>query len=224
MKKRDLFAVLGLLGAGSLLFASCIQRNYYNANPNNNYNHNHYTDSSYVYDEEFNGVDNYVWNFTDAADSAYAGVIDSGYQYVDYSSVKSNMTFVGTAVNIADNFSVITRIKSNNMMGLIFGASSTSNGYAFYVDTAGYYSLYEEGTGTTASIPVIPSTQDTLYALKKNWNVLEVDQANGVWTGYINGTQVFSMAARPLGGGSFGFKILPGTEGYAGYLKVNGYY
>lgn len=222
MKTRNCLAVLSIVFTGGLLFTSCIQKNYYNANPNYNYPHN--TDSGYVYDEEFNGRDNDVWNFTDAADSAYASVTDSGYQYVDYSAVKSNMSVISTAVNIADNFTVSTRVKSNNIMGLIFGASATSNGYAFYIDTAGYYSLYQEGTGTTASIPVIPPTQDTLYALKKNWNTLEVDQANGVWTGYINGTQVFSMSARQLGGGSFGFKILPGTTGYAGYLKVQGYY
>ena len=105
-------------------------------------------------------------------------------------------------------------------MGLIFGASSSSDGYAFYVDTAGNYSLYEEGSTVNSSIPIIPSTQDSLHAHKNDWNVLEVDQANGVWTGYINGTQVFSMAARSLSGGSFGFKVLPGTIGYADYLTA----
>ena len=105
-------------------------------------------------------------------------------------------------------------------MGLIFGASATSNGYAFYIDTAGYYSLYQEGFGTVASTPVIPSTQDTLYALKKDWNTIELDQINGVWTFYINGTQVTSMAARTLSGGNFGFKVLPETIGYASYITV----
>jgi hypothetical protein len=177
-----------------------------------------------VYNEQFNGRDNTVWNFTDAVDSAFASVTDTGYQYVDYSAVKSSMTVVSTSANVADNFTVTTRVRSNNMIALIFGASATSNGYAFYVDTAGNYSLYEEGYGATASTVVIPSTQDTLYALKKNWNTLEIDQANGTWTGYINGTQVFSMTARSLAGGSFGFKILPGTIGYASSLEVQGYY
>ena len=104
-------------------------------------------------------------------------------------------------------------------MGLIFGASSSDNGYAFYIDTAGNYSLYKEGTGSAASTVIIASTADSL-AVKKGWNTLELDQINGEWTGYIDGTQVFQMAARSLSGANFGFKVLPGTIGYADYLIV----
>jgi hypothetical protein len=32
------------------------------------------------------------------------------------------------------------------------------------------------------------------------------------------------MAARALSGNAFGYKILPGTVGYASYLKVQGSY
>jgi hypothetical protein len=172
------------------------------------------------FDEQFNGTDAHGWSFTDTADSAYAGISNGSYQYVDYSAVKSSATVVPTGVNVGKNFVVKTRLKSNNVMGLIFGASSTNYGYAFYIDTAGNYALYQEYPGSNASIPIIPFTEDTLYAHKNDWNDLEVDQVNGVWTGYINGTQVFSMAARSLGGNSFGFKILPGTTGYADFLTL----
>ncbi len=217
MKRGNFLAILGLVVVTGTLSTSCVQKNYYNATPNNNNNN---TNDIHSFDEEFNGGDNYGWSFTDAADSAYASINNGSYQYVDYSTVKSNMSVVGTSINVQNNFTVSTRIKSNNIMGLIFGASSSSDGYAFYVDTAGNYSLYEEGSTVNSSIPIIPSTQDSLHAHKNDWNVLEVDQANGVWTGYINGTQVFSMAARSLSGGSFGFKVLPGTIGYADYLTA----
>jgi len=221
------FVKILTLAAFGLSVASCIERdNNYNSNPNNNPNNNYprnYADSSFSYNEEFNGRDNNLWTYTDVADSAYASVTDSGYQYVDYSAVKSAMTTVYTGVNVADNFTITTRIKSNNMIGLIFGASATSNGYAFYIDTAGNYSIYQEGTGSTASTAMVPSTQDTLYALKKNWNTLVVQQNNGSWIFSINGTQVTSMSARALSGNAFGFKILPGTIGYASYLKIQGY-
>jgi hypothetical protein len=217
--KLNSFIVVGLVMVGSSFFSSCVQKNYYGVTPNNNNNNNN-TSTQYVFDEEFNGADNYGWSFTDAADSAYASITGGSYQYVDYSAVKSNMSSVNTGVNVQNNFTVTTRVKSNNMIGLIIGASTTSNGYAFYIDTAGNYSLYQEGNGVNASIPIIPSTQDTLYAHKNDWNILEVDQTNGVWTAYINGTQVFTMAARALDGPGFGFKILPGTTGYADYLTV----
>lgn len=218
--------ILCLLAIGSVLVTSCYERDHdYNANNNNNnYNNYHNVDTSYTYNELFNGKDNNLWNYTDATDSVYASITDSGYQYVDYSATKSALNTVQTGVNVADNFTVSTRIKSNHMMGLIFGASSTSNGYAFYIDTAGNYSIYQEGMGTTASTAVVPSTQDTTYALKNNWNTLEVDQVNGTWSFYINGTQVTTMAARALSGNAFGYKILPGTLGYASYLKVQGSY
>ena len=218
MSRVKIFSVLCLL-AGSALFASCVQKNYYNAGPNNNNNTGNIS-NAYTFDEEFNGADNYGWSFTDVADSAYAVISNGSYQYVDYSAVRSNLSVVTTGANVQGTLTVSTRIKSNNMMGLVFGASAASGGYAFYVDTAGNYSLYEEGTGGNASIPIIPSTQDTLYAHRNDWNTVEIDQAAGVWTGYINGTQVFSLAARSLSGSSFGFKILPGTVGYADYLLV----
>jgi hypothetical protein len=214
--------VAGLLLAGSVGLSSCYQRdNNYNTNPNNYNYHNHSTDSSTSsYDEQFNGVDNSVWTFTNASDSAYASITNDTFQYVDYSTVLYNSSVVNTGINAQNNFKVTTRVKSNNIMGLIFGASATSSGYAFYIDTVGNYSLYAEGTGSTASTVIIPSTQDTAYAVKHNWNVLELDQTNGTWTGFINGTQVFSMAARTISGNGFGFKVLPLTIGYASYLDV----
>ncbi len=219
MKVRNLFVIAGLL-TGSVLFTSCYQHNYYDTHPdpNNNNSGSNYQSS---FDEEFNGTDLYSWSFTDAADSAYASITGGSYQYVDYSMAKSSMTVVPTGINTSGNFAVRTSIKSNNIMGLIFGASSTDNGYAFFIDSTGSYSLYKEGIGTVASTIVIPATIDTPLVAKKGWNQLEVDQTNGTWTGFINGTQVFTMAARSITGGNFGFKILPGTVGYADYLKVN---
>jgi hypothetical protein len=222
MKISNFIAIAGFVAGASALFTSCVRGDHddYNTNPNNNNYNNQGTTTNTVFDEEFNATDNYPWTFTDATDSAYASISNGSYQYVDYSTKLSNMTVVGTGVNVQNNFTVSTRIMSNNIMGLIFGASSSSNGYAFYIDTAGNYSLYQEGTGSGASTVIIPSTQDSLYAVKKSWNVLEVDQTNGTWTGYINGTQVFSMAARSLSGNNFGFKVLPATIGYADYIIV----
>ena len=219
MKLNSFIAAAGFVIVGSVLFSSCIERDNYAVAPNNNNYYNN-TNTQYVFDEEFNGADNYGWNFTDAADSAYASITGGSYQYVDYSAVKSSMSFVATGANVQNNFTVTTRVKSNNQIALVFGASATSNGYAFYIDTSGNYSLYQEGNGVNASIPVIPYTQDTLYAHKNDWNILELDQTNGVWSAYINGTQVFTMAARSLSGPGFGYKILPGTTGYADYLTV----
>lgn len=223
MKATKIMA-LGLFMAGSALFASCVQKDYYNSDPNNTNNNNngHNPGYTYEFDEEFNGPDNYGWTFTDATDSAYASITNGSYQYVDYSAVLSNASTVNTGANTQSNFSVLTRIKSNKQMGLIFGASATSNGYAFYIDTAGNYSLYQEGTDSTASTVVIASTADS-SATRNNWNTLELDQTNGNWTGLINGTQVFQVTTRQLSGSRFGFKILPGTVGYADYLVVKNY-
>ena len=216
--------VVVLFFAGMAIFTSCMQRDDYNTNPNNTGHNNNWHNPGYPqeFDEEFNGADNYGWSFTDAADSAYASITNGSYQYVDYSAILSNMSVVNTGVNTNGNFTVQTRVKSNKVMGLIFGASAADNGYAFYIDTAGNYSLYKEGMGTTASTLIIPSTYDSLAA-KNDWNTLEVDQTSSNWTGFINGTQVFQMTARPISGANFGFKILPGTVGYADYLVVKSY-
>ena len=220
MKTRKYVAGLTAVVASSLLFTSCVQKNYYNANPNSNNNNGTTGGYTNTFDEEFNGGDSYGWTFTDVPDSAYATINSGNYQYIDYSTTLSNMSVVNTGANTTGNFTAKTSIKSNNQMGLIFGASATDNGYAFYMDSTGSYSLYKEGTGTAASTAIIAPTSDSTYAVKKGWNTLEVDQVNGIWTFYINGTQTFQMAARSISGSRFGYKVLPGTTGYADYLQV----
>ncbi len=228
MKAKHFSSIAVLLLTGSLVLTSCYQRDNYNQGPYNGNNNHHGNNNNtgafnYIFDEEFNGSDNYGWNFADPADSAYATITGGSYEYVDYSALLSNMAVVNTSALTSQDFTVTTRIKSNKIMGLIFGASNTDNGYAFYVDTAGNYSLYKEGTGSVASTVIIPSTQDTLYASKNNWNTLELDQINNTWTGYINGTMIFNIAAQPLSGAQFGFKVLPGTTGFADYIVVKSY-
>jgi len=147
---------VALLLAGVFFLSSCYrQDHHYSGAGNGNYNNNNGNTGSggypYVFDEEFNGGDHYGWTFTDAADSAYASITGGSYQYVDYSAVLSNLAVVNTGANTGGNFTVTARIKSNKVMGLIFGASGTDNGYAFFIDTAGNYSLYREGYGGAAS-------------------------------------------------------------------------
>ena len=220
MKSKHFLAAIGLALLGTSLFTSCEQKNYYQVEPNNNNNNNNNTGYPYSFDEEFNGADHYNWTFTSATDSAYASISNGNYQIVNYSFSNFINSIVATNANTSGNFTVQTRIKSNNMMALVFGASSSDYGYALYVDSMGYYSLYKEGSNSVAATVIIPSTQDTLYATKKDWNTLEVDQVNGNWTGFINGTQIFQMTARTVSGSSFGFKLVPGTVGYADFLVV----
>ena len=218
MKTKNIFAALGAFTLSSLLLTSCIQKNYYNTTPTPDPTPTY----QYTFDEEFNGLDLYGWGFTSASDSAYASITGGSYQYVNYGTRYSNLTTVGTTINTYNDFTVKTQVKSNNTMGLIFGASNSDDGYAFFIDKDGYYALYREGNSSTASTSVIPFTF-TSYAVANGWNTLEIDQTNGRWTGYINGTQVFSISSRTLYGSKFGYKVLPGTVGYADYLQVNGY-
>ncbi len=224
MRASNFLTILSLVVATTFLATSCVEKNTYEIVPaNNNHNNNNNGNNggySYVFDEEFNGRDLYGWTFASSSDSAYASISNGSYQYVDYSYTKFNTSFVNTNANTTGNFTVQTKMQANNTMGLIFGASSTDYGYAFYLDTLGYFSLYKEGIGSIASTVIIPSTQDTLYAIKKGWNTLEVDQVNGNWTGFINGTQVFQMTARSVSGSGFGFKIAPATIGYADYIII----
>ena len=148
MKATKFLSCAALFMAAGLLFSSCYHRDDYNSYPNNNNNNNNNNGNAnnnsprgnttqvdtVVYDEEFNGSDHQGWSFTDATDSAYTSITGGSYQYVDYSAVKSNFVTVNTGVSTSGNFKVTTRIKSNKIMGLVFGASSSDNGYAFYVD------------------------------------------------------------------------------------------
>jgi hypothetical protein len=223
MKIIRVFSAIGCL---LLCFSGCVRQDNYQPGPDpgpvyNNRNNQGVDSASYTYNETFNGTDNYNWVFTSPTDSAYGSIVSNGFQYVDYSMSSFNSSVVYTFNSVSGGLTIRTKIMSNNMMGLVFGASPTDNGYAFYVDSNGYYSLYREGSGSVASTAIIPSTQDTLYAVKKGWNQLEIDQAGGYWTGLINGSQVFQISAQALAGSGFGFKIAPGTVGYAAFLYVN---
>ena len=130
----------GIIFAGSVI-TGCVQKNDYNSNPHyNGYNNNNGAGNTsgytYIYDQEFNSGNVAGWVFTDAADSAYSTISDGSLQYVNYSFAKSSTSLVTTQANINGNFTVQTKLESNKIIGLIFGASATDNGYAFYIDTA----------------------------------------------------------------------------------------
>jgi len=125
MKAAQFLAIAALVTCGTIFMTSCYREdNNYPNNSANNYNSNPrgytkdstYTASNpYVFDEEFNGPDYHNWTFTDSTDSAYAGIINGSYEYVDYSTTYSNMSVVNTGASVTNNFTVSTRIKSNKI-------------------------------------------------------------------------------------------------------------
>src|ERR1035438_1147076 len=110
MKATHYLALTALLVSMSSFFTSCIERGNYNTYPNNGNNTTNDTKGGInpgypaEFDEQFNGADKYGWSFTDAADSAYAGINNGSYQYVDYSTIQSNMSTVNTGINTQINF------------------------------------------------------------------------------------------------------------------------
>ena len=111
-----------------------------------------------------------------------------------------------------------TRISNNNAMALSFGAGNGEFGYTFFIDADGYFAVYDEGNSQEASVALIDWT--TTNTIRSTWNDLEIEQTGNTWTGYINGTEVFRMAARPMFGDRVGYSVVHNTTGYAEYLTV----
>ena len=213
MKKIKYAPLLLLLGLLSFSFTGCIiedDDDYYHPNPNpqpSGYQH--------VFTEDFNS-DSRGWTFDDPQDSTYGLVANGQFKLVDESRLGAlHMVVVSTSTNTSRNFLIRSRMKSNYAMGLIFGASNSSYGYSFFIDEAGYFAVYKEGSTPETLIDWQQST-----AIKAGWNDVEIEQVADYWYGYINGVKVFQTPARVLAGAKMGYMVLANTTGYADYLTV----
>lgn len=209
MKKIKYLPLVLFVALFSVAFTGCVIHegdDYYNPQPVG------YTN---VFNEDFNS-DSRGWTFDDPADSAYAFVTGGEYKFVDEShNGGGHQAVVSTGVNTDRNFLIKTRMRSDYAMGLIFGVSNSSYGYSFFVDEAGYFAVYKEGTSPETIVDWKYSS-----AINSSWNDVELEQVGEDWIGYINGTRVFTISARVLTGSKVGYMVLANTTGYADYLTV----
>lgn len=213
MKSTPYISIIALVFIAALAFTGCIYKSdNYNPPPQNN----SYTN---IFNEDFYN-DNLGWTFDDPADSAFAFVTQDGlYKFVDYSYKGGYHTaVVPTGFYANQNFLVQARMRSNNAMGLIFGASNNDYGYSIFIDDSGYFAVYKEGSANTP-IATIIDWQST-NAIHAGWNDVEIEQVGNTWYGYINNTQVFQTPAQYIVGSRCGFMVLANTTGYADYLTV----
>jgi hypothetical protein len=126
---------------------------------------------------------------------------------------------VNPAFDTQHDFMLQTSVGSDNAMGLAFGTTPTNGGYTFEINNNGYYALFFQGDTTRAKTAIFNWTKTTA-AKPGTYNTLELDQINGEWSGYVNGTQVFTTTARPLAASTLGFIAEPNTNGTADYITV----
>ncbi len=182
---------------------------------------------TYSFVDEFTDNRN-QWNFTDNQHLAY-GYIGGGSYKIDYNDNLSPAYYVSKNIyfNRDNDFTIYTRIGSNNNMGLLFGYNSSigSYGYSFMVDYDGYYALYDEGgNGFGEDVQEIVPLQTSNYVVNNgDWNELRLEQRGSRWIGYINEHPAFNIEAQPLYGTNVGFILVSNTQGEADYLQVDWY-
>jgi hypothetical protein len=111
-------------------------------------------------------------------------------------------------------------------MGLLFGYQENgAYGYSFTVDADGYFALYDEGgNGYGPNIQELVPLQTNNYVNgNQDWNEVSVEQQGSRWIGYVNGYQVFDIAAQNFKGNRVGFVVVPNTQGEADYLEAYWY-
>ncbi|MCB9045661.1 MAG: hypothetical protein H6550_05945 [Chitinophagales bacterium] len=204
-----------VLAAGTLLMTSCVKNEYYTVDPNQpqgpQYNN--------VFDDNFDNNQN-NWAFSDPNNAAYVSINNSWLKYT-YLPINegTNTVAINTGAKLHRNFLVQTRMKSDYAMGLVFGVSDNNYGYSFFIDNAGYFALYKEGTAQDG-VQTILDWQASNAIYTNAWNDVEFEQVGNYWTGYINGTKVFEVPSQYIGGSKIGYIVLDGTTGYADYLTV----
>ena len=192
--------------------SSCIKTNVYDTQPVS-------TGYQYSFSDEFN-YDAHNWSFSDGVNRAQVYVSNGQLNYNYHPSANGTNT---VAINTGwdrtlRNWDLQTRLSSDNGMAVVWGVSNSDNGYSLFIDNRGYFAVYDEGTSSIAPAAIINWTQNT--AIRNGWNDIEVEQTGNTWTGFINGTQVFSIAAHTLYGDKIGYEVLANTNGSADYLDV----
>lgn len=179
----------------------------------------------YTFVDEFDD-DRNKWSFADAANFAY-GVVQNGVFSFDYNDDLYEAYYVSKDIgfNRYNDFTIYTRIGSNNNMGLLFGYNDNQNsyGYSFMIDYDGYFALYDEGgNGYGMEITPLVESQTNRYVYGNGeFNEIRLEQRGNRWIGYINDYQVFNIEAQPLKGASVGFVNVSLTQGDADYLQVD---
>jgi hypothetical protein len=211
---RKVISILSITGL-SLFASSCIHDD--GPQP--------YYPQKYTYAEEFND-DSRGWAFADPANYAY-GVVSNGTYKFDYNDNLQEAYYVSKNIgfNRFNDFTIQTRIGSNNNMGLLFGDNSSVNsyGYSFTVDYDGYFALYDEGgNGYGPNVQeIVPPTTNGNVNINGDWNELRLEQRGNRWIGYVNNQQVFNVPAQNLKGTNVGFVDVKLTQGEADYLQVD---
>lgn len=200
----------------SLIFSSCVRDNIRPLPP---------PVREYAFIEDFNN-DNRGWSFADPVHFAY-GVVSNGTFKFDYNDDYPESYYVsrGFGFNPYNDFTISTKIGSNNNMGLLFGYDERnySYGYTFTIDYDGYFALYDEGGngyGPDIETLVEPQTNNRVN-INGNWNVLTIEQRGNRWIGYVNNYQVFNIAAQNFKGSGIGFMNVANTQGEADFIEAH---
>lgn len=210
MKKIFLFVPL------IFILSSCLREN--NIRPQNPLR-------EYSFIEDFNN-DRNGWSFADPANLAY-GVVSNGTFKFDYNDNYSVAYYVAQDFGFNPNydFTITTKIGSNNNMGLLFGYNDQnySYGYTFTIDYDGYFALYDEGGngyGDAITTLVEPQTNNRVR-YNGDWNTLSIEQRGSRWIGYINDYQVFNIRAQNFRGSGVGFMVVANTQGEADFIDAH---
>ena len=180
----------------------------------------------YTYADEFDNNSN-GWAFADQANLAY-GIVSEGTFKFDYNDDGSEAYYASKNIgfNYNNDFTLYTRIGSNNNMGLLFGYRDNSQtyGYSFTINAFGEYALYDEGgNGYGPDVQTIIAANNNTGAGRPNgdWNDLRLEQRGNRWLGYVNDILVFNIEAQTIRGSNVGFVNVAFTQGEADYLQVD---
>ncbi len=177
--------------------------------------------------DEYDNDDN-NWGFNDNMNLA-SGYVNNGTYKMFYDDTLSPSYYISKKINrwdVKDDFTIYTRIGSNNNMGLLFGYQTGGNGaygYTFTIDYDGYFALYDEGgNGYGPNITEIVPPQTNAY-VKGNgdWNEVKLVQKNNRWIGYINEVEAFNVPAKQIIGENLGYVLVSNTAGEADYIQIN---
>lgn len=209
--KRTLFYIL-LIITTATIFTSCRKRNNYAFDPQPPAGY------QYIFDDNFD-YDNYNWSFSDFKNSAFVDISNGALNYTYTPAADgTNTVAISTGARLNYDFLIQSSVSSDNAMGIVIGVSDFNYGYSLMIDDQGYFAIYDEGDAQTPAKAVIDWQYNS--AIVAGWNDIEIEQVNGYWIGYANGTKIFDITAPVLRGNKIGFIVLAGTRGRADYLTV----
>lgn len=180
-----------------------------------------YSDSGYLFSEQFNNNTN-SWAVNNEVARDFS--IKNGKYYLNHKrNEKGWSTYISNSIDTSKDFEIETKIDKINGVtnygyGLIYGGNG-DNDFRFYISSSGYYKIVRVVNNNEQEIQKWTTTSYVKTGNQKS-NTLKIVKEGNTSKFYINDHFVHSSDFEPFYGDKIGYVVYNNQEIAADYLRI----